>query len=109
MNSIETLLTSFAKSGYLDRQRNTLAGSAPAMTQGRGRKRANDDDNGQMDEFEWKWGSRAFGEIREIGVTEFIRDFMGERFSQRAVDGEEGNPREEGIKSKEQERYEEVS
>ena len=62
-----------------------------------------------MDEFEWKWGSRAFAEIGETGIAEFIRDFMGERFSQRAIDGEEGNSREDGVKSKEQEKYEEVS
>ncbi|KAF8337373.1 MAGE family-domain-containing protein [Cantharellus anzutake] len=108
-NSIDVLLASFTKSGYLDRQRNPLAGgSAPGATQGRGRKRANDDDDGRVDDYEWKWGSRAFAEIGEVGVAEFIRDFMGERFSQRAIEGEEGSPREEGAKSKEQEKYEEV-
>jgi melanoma-associated antigen len=119
VSTIETLLANFARSGYLDKQKSTLIGSTGGASSsqapgGRGRKRTADNDDGDgavMEEFEWKWGSRAIAEINEAGVAAFVRDFMGARFGEREDEEAEGGGgaarrREAGAKSKGQEKVE---
>lgn len=91
-HTIETLLTSFMKQGYLDRQKSSLGvGGGDASQRGKKRSAGDDDDGpGGGADFEWKWGSRSIAEINEEGVARFVRDFMGDRHREREeADAEE--------------------
>ncbi|KAH7925738.1 MAGE-domain-containing protein [Leucogyrophana mollusca] len=74
---IDTYLGQLIRQGYIDRQQlggNKAAGGkrgrAPAATQ------ANADDN---QAWEWRWGNRAYSEIGEKAVGQFVAEFMVER------------------------------
>lgn len=79
------------KTGYLDRQRVSTGGEP-----NKGRKRAaaggEDGEGNAGDDYEWKWGTRAIGEINEVGVATLVQEFMGDRFHEREVEieAEEG-------------------
>jgi hypothetical protein len=80
--TLDTLLSLFMKSGYLDRQRVSTDG--PGKTT---RKRAADDgEDNTGEDYEWKWGARAIGEINEMGVALMVQDFMSDRFHEREVE-----------------------
>lgn len=70
------------KSGCLDRQR--VSADGPGKT---ARKRAADDgEDNAGEDYEWKWGARAIGEINEMGVALIVQDFMSHRFHEREVE-----------------------
>ncbi|KAG5641632.1 hypothetical protein DXG03_004569 [Asterophora parasitica] len=70
--TVETYLTTFIRTGYLDR---IQVGDAK---KGKGAKRARmtqaDDETGAT--YEWKWGSRAQSEVGEKAIAKFIAEFM---------------------------------
>ncbi|KAG9096919.1 hypothetical protein FRC06_008195 [Ceratobasidium sp. 370] len=79
----QDFLGHLTKLGYLERQRAATAN--PGSTQQprkRGRQSqatqaGDDDEDGSA--VEWRWGSRAYAEIGERAVAEFMVDFMVER------------------------------
>ncbi|KAF8321109.1 hypothetical protein DL93DRAFT_1601309 [Clavulina sp. PMI_390] len=94
--TLDVLLTQLQKAGYLDRARIATGDSGP---RGAGKKRPStagarggDDDGegGNGEEIEWKWGTRAIGEINELGVARLVMEFMGDRFAAREVGEDEG-------------------
>lgn len=85
--TLDSLLTSLTKLGYLDKQRSSLGGDGGPAAKGRKRAAAGDDGYGNpQDNWEWKWGTRAIAEINEMGVALMVQEFMGDRFHDRETE-----------------------
>ncbi|EIW77728.1 MAGE-domain-containing protein [Coniophora puteana RWD-64-598 SS2] len=90
---IDTFLSQLVRQGYLDRVRlgdpkggagggAGKRGRPPAATQGGG-------EDGAQAAYEWRWGNRAFSEVGEKAVAEFMAEFMVERSRGEAIEEEE--------------------
>ena len=45
------------------------------------------------EDYEWKWGARAIGEINEMGIAFMVQDFMSDCFHEREVELEGSDAR----------------
>ncbi len=86
---MEEQLGAYIKGGYLEKYKVANPMNGPSATQQQGGKRArggkgSDDPDAQ---YLWKWGGRAFTEIGEEAVVDFVAALMVERPA--ALDNEE--------------------
>lgn len=65
----------------------------PRTTQGDGGGNFGGEDDQTM--YEWRWGSRAFAEIGEVGIAQFVADFMVGGFD----DDDDSDEEEEELRS----------
>ncbi|KAF8876784.1 MAGE family-domain-containing protein [Gymnopilus junonius] len=76
--SLDTFLSNLLKQGYLDRQQVGGDTGKKGKKSGGGAKRlrtqAEDQEAGKI--FEWRWGSRAFSEVGEQNIANFVAEFM---------------------------------
>lgn len=77
----DAYLNQLDRQGYLDRERIGEAKGVAGKKRGRGAgssKTQQTDDN-QANIWEWKWGPRAMSEVGEVGIAQFVAEFMVQR------------------------------
>ncbi|KAL0953796.1 hypothetical protein HGRIS_004980 [Hohenbuehelia grisea] len=89
--TVDKYLEELIRHGYIERQR---VGDNQKTGKGRG-KRARpgaDDDTGAQ--YEWRWGNRAYSEVGERGIAQFVAEFMvGDEDADEEEDAEAGGSR----------------
>ncbi|TFK63639.1 MAGE-domain-containing protein [Pluteus cervinus] len=91
--NLDQYLTNLSRQNYLDCQQ--MGEGKRGKGKGSGVKRGRATQGGGDDEgatYEWRWGSRAFSEVGEMGIAKFVAEFMV-GYEDDSSDDEEGNSR----------------
>ncbi|KZT64689.1 MAGE-domain-containing protein [Daedalea quercina L-15889] len=92
--TIDQLLSSLVRQGYLDRQRVGEPGKGKGKRGRGGASQANGNATGE-EQWEWRWGPRAFAEVGERAIGRFVAEFMVD-MEVKATAGESDEDQEEG-------------
>lgn len=90
--TLDTYLTQLLKQGYLDRlQVGGDAKQLKAKAKGKGgaKRVRGDEEDTDGTTYEWRWGPRAYSEVGEKAIAQFVAEFM-------VRDGLEGDDEEDG-------------
>lgn len=112
---METFLTNLVKQGHLEAVQLTAGGQAkptqgmyqlgtlnPAISYSTVGKRGRGENPEEEANLEWRWGSRAFSEVGEQAIAEFVASFMANH-AIRAAQGDEDRPQEMNARKREKE------